>query len=83
MLELCPSRTGMESLGVPVVALRQQVRRTELQRSVRYVQQQRNVLGNDRLQECIRLMSESCSRPAQLYAGLVARAHAEAAYHQR
>ena len=78
MLEICPSRTGMESLGVPLVAMRQQVRRTEMKQSIRYMQQQSHVLGHDRLEECIRRVSESASRPSRLYAGLIARAHAEA-----
>ena len=78
MLEMCPSRTGMESLGVPLVAIRQQVRRNEMKKSIRYMQQQGHVMGGERLEECIRRVSESCSRPSCLYAGLIARAHAEA-----
>ena len=76
LLELCPSRHGMELVGVPAIAVRQQAQRAELRRSIKAIQDHSATLGQPRMEESIRITSEAYSRGARLYAGLIALAHA-------
>lgn len=92
-LELCPSRIGMECHAVPVIAIRQNIHRTELRRSIKSIQnhhrqrqqqhQREGIVSmasssseRYKMEECIRLTSQSYSRPSRLYAQLIAHAHA-------
>lgn len=76
LLELCPSRYGMETVGVPGVAIHQQVQRAELRRSIKAIQEHGGILGPVRMEESIRVTAEAYSRGSRLYAGLIALAHA-------
>lgn len=74
-LELCPSRVGMEWVAVPAVGFHQHMRRTELRRSLKSIQLHCKHMETEKYEECLRLTSESFSRPSRLYAALVATAH--------
>jgi hypothetical protein len=77
LLELCPSRIGMETVAVPVVSIRQHIHRSELKRSLKSIQKHRKDMDPRKMEECIRQACESYSRPSRLYASYIAQAHAE------
>lgn len=78
-LQSCPERHGLETVGVPLVAMRQQMQRSEMRRSIRRIQEAgASTLPPERMQEFIRMTCESYSRSSTLYAGLIALAHAVA-----
>ena len=76
LLEHCPSRVGLESMAVPVIAKRCQVHRSELRHSIKSIQRLRETTESPKLEGCIRMVSERYSQPSRLYARLIARAHA-------
>ena len=80
LLEHCPSRVGLESMAVPVIAKRCQVHRSELRHSIKSIQRLRETTESPKLEGCIRMVSERYSQPSRLYARLIARAHATEKY---
>jgi hypothetical protein len=85
LLDMCQSRLGLEVVGVPQIALRQQKMRREMYRSIQMIQAQTSwnhpVEHNEPTatqESLIRRACESYTRPAARYAQLVALAHAVA-----
>lgn len=77
-LELCPSRHGMECIAVPEIGIRQYIHRSELQISIKSIQLHKHGVDGNKLEECLRLTSESYSRSSRLYARLIAHAQVAA-----